>query len=282
MAEYLSLPEVRAQKDEIRAALDDLLARPRVALRPNSRQWVFLRQSLERLLTGGEVPCAFTRQQATQYKFEVDECLRRFYLRAGRPAAFVFRLMDRRRAIALMLVDDTYPRLLDYVLLVATARPEVMRAVPRDQLRDYLPRVVDQAARAEFAVYQKLPAVDLSPLQGCFVLDGPAYRRIWNVAEQHRQRGWVIAEPVYNPSTMRVMKVRVLEVSENHAFLRSQEYWYLRWWSLREQTYVQVYQETNYQRYGLVREGDKWLVALNEYPQPRSIAVIRKARRQSA
>ena len=89
-----------------------------------------MRQGLEKLITGADVPCEFSRQQATQYKFEVDECLRRFFQRPGRPVPFVFRLMDRRRAIALTLVDDAYPSLLDYVLLVAPARPEVLPEVP--------------------------------------------------------------------------------------------------------------------------------------------------------
>ena len=78
---------------------------------------------------------------------------------------------------------------------------------------------------------------------------------------------------------MRVIKVRVLELSPTKASVRTQEYWYLRWWSPREHDYVHVYQETNYQGYGLVLIDGRWLVETNEYPQPRSTAPVRKPQR---
>lgn len=280
MAEYHTLGEIRDQAPELRAAFEDLLARPRVAARPKSRQWKFLNQCLEQLLSGQEVPCEFTRRQATQYKFEVEERLRQFYLSPGRPVPFVFRLMDRQEALRLILVDESYPSLLEYVLLVSPARPELIPTTEPHQLREYLATVVDRAAHAEFEVYKRVPQVDLTPLDGLFVTGGPAYQRIKNLTEQHASKGRVISQPDYNPSTMRVIKVRVLELARSRAFVRTQEYWYLRWWSLSERDYVRIYQETNYQRYGLILS-DGWLVETNEYPQPRSTAPVRKPPKRS-
>ncbi len=275
MAQYLDVKEIRQQATELRAAFDDLLTRPRVALRPRSRQWLFLRLCLETLLGKRGVQCSFTRAQATQYKFEVEERLRRFYLGAGRSVPFVFTLMDRQRASALQLVPDNYPSLLGYVLLVGHARPEFVPRAERAELRDYLPSVIDAAAHAEFAVYKRLPQIDLSPLAACFVVDGPAYQRIKNITEEHHQDGKTLAEPSYNPSTMRVLSVKLVELSSSTAFIRTKEYWYLRWWSLPKNRYVYVYNQTSSQRYFLVRRAGKWLVEANAYPSPRSTTPLR-------
>ncbi|MFI5398508.1 MAG: hypothetical protein ACHQ9S_23505 [Candidatus Binatia bacterium] len=280
MAEYFSLKEVRHHAAELRAALADLLARPRVAARPKSRQWTLLHQCLEHLLTGRRVACEFSRRQATQYKFEVEERFRQFYLSPGKAVPFVFRLVDRQQALRLMQIDESYPSLLDYVLLVSRARPELTPTPRPHELREYLTSVVDRAAHAEFEVYKRLPQIDLSPLEGYFLAGGPAYLRIKNLAEQHASKGRVISQPEHNPSTMRVIKVRVLELSRSKAVVRTQEYWYLRWWSVSDQDYVRIYQETNYQRYGLVLTDGRWLLETNVYPQPRSASPVRRSQKR--
>jgi len=276
MAEYFTIDEVRQHARELGTAFIDLLSRPRVAARPKSRQWQFLRQCLDQLLGGKVVTGDLSRRQATQYKFEVEERLRQFYLSPGKPVPFVFRLMDQQEALRLMLVDEVYPSFLGYVLLISAARPELVPTTQPHELREHLASVVDRAAHAEFEVYKRIPQIDLSPLEGLYVINGPAYRRIENLARQHADKNRVISKPEYNPSTMRVIKVRVLEMSRTRATVRTQEYWYLRWWSPKDKDYVRVYQETNYQRYGLVLTDGRWLVETNEYPQPRSASPVRK------
>jgi hypothetical protein len=169
-----------------------------------------------------------------------------------------------------------------YVLLVTHARPEVIAAPSELELREYLVRLVEDAARAEFTAYAGAPMVNLASLDGLFVPDGPAYRRIRNVIEQHARRGWTIRIPEYNPSTMRVLGVRVGEVSETQATVFTEEHWYLRWWSETEARYAYIYNETNHQRYLLTRVGDRWLVDTNVYPPPRATSAMRRPKDREA
>ena len=276
MTPYLSWSEVRARGDEIRAAFARLLSSPRVAARPTSRQWAFLRACFERLMDPSAEEVSMEPRKAAQYRLEVEKRLRRYYRSAGPALAFVFLLADRGSAVRQDLVGEDYPSSSGYVLLVSHARPEVVAAPSELELREYLVRLVEDAARAEFAAYVSTPEVSLSSLDGIFVHDGPAYRRIRNVVEQHARRGWTIRYPEYNPSTMRVLSVRVGDVSETQATVFTEEYWYLRWWSEVEARYAYVYNETNRQRYILTRVDSRWLVDTNVYPPPRNAALARK------
>ncbi len=282
MTPYLSLSEVRARSEEIRAAFESLLRSPRLAARPTSRQWVFLRACFVRLMDPATEEVTVEQRKAAQYKLEVEKRLARYYRSAGPALAFVFLLMDRGSAVRQDLVGEDYPANAGYVLLVAHARPEAVAPPSELELREYLVRRVEDAARAEFAAYAGVPSVNLSSLDALFVQDGPAYRRIRNVVEQHARRAWTIRYPEYNPSTMRVLSVRVGEVSETQATVFTEEYWYLRWWSETEARYAYVYNETNHQRYILTRVDGRWLVDTNVYPPPRATAAMRHARTGSA
>jgi hypothetical protein len=65
-----------------------------MAGKPKARQWRFFRDAVERLLSGDHFSEFDTvpRVQAAQLKFEVEDKLRRFYLRPGRAPEFVFTL----------------------------------------------------------------------------------------------------------------------------------------------------------------------------------------------
>lgn len=275
MPEYLTLREVRHRGKVIRAAFDDLLRRPSVVQRPRSRQWVFFRACLDTLLKGSAA-VACSRQAAVQYKFEIQDRLTRFFLSEGQPIPYVFELLDRKRALALELVPESYPSTLGYVLMVGPARPEQFPRGRSHEVREHVVSVVTDAAHAEFMAYR---ALSLDPLERYFVIGGPAYQRIQNVVERHKKKQRTLCEPPYNPSTMRVKRVKVLEMSRASAYVRTQEYWYLRWWSLADTDYVNIYDRTNYQRYVVVRVGGEWRVQSNEYPQPLNRARMRKPKR---
>jgi hypothetical protein len=282
MTPYLSWSEVRARRDEIRAAFERLLSSPRVAARPTSRQWEFLRACFERLVDTSMEEVPVEPRKAAQYRFEIEKRLKRYYRSAGPALAFVFLLADRGSALRQELIDEDYPANAGYALLVSHARPEAVAAPSELELREYLVRLVEDAARAEFAAYAGAPTVSLASLDALFVPDGPAYRRIRNVVEQHARRGWTIRYPEYNPSTMRVLGVRVGEVSETQATVFTEEYWYLRWWSETEARYAYVYNETNHQRYILTRIDGRWLVDTNVYPPPRATTAARRPKDREA
>jgi hypothetical protein len=200
---------------------------------------------------------------------------------AGRPFPFVFTLMDHKRAKYSFGMHDDYPDVQGYVLLVGPARPELTQMAPSRALRQHLCSVVVNAAYAEFSVYRKCPEVDLSPLGAWFVVDGPAYRRIRNIAESHQKQRRTLTEPPYNPSMMQVLKVKADRMTGDRAIVRTQEYWYLRWWSLAKEGYEYVYNDTNHQRYDLTYQEGRWLVDSNAYPPPRAIALMRRPRQSS-
>lgn len=276
MSAYLSAAQIAARAVELTAEFERLLASPRIVMRPKSKQWAFLRHCFDIVVAGRSADHDCTPQQALQYRFEAEDRLRRYYLAPGRPVAFVFTLMHAHRARALELVNEDYPVANGYVLLVTEDRTGQRADDPTD-VRDVLERVVADAGEAEWAVYQRLPAVELTPLERSFRAGGPAYRRIQHLAERHHERRWTLTEPHNNPSTKRLIDVKVVKLRGDHAEIRTKEYWYLRWYALDRRDYAQIdWRETNTQTYILTRSGSRWLVEDNIYPPPRNSTPHRK------
>lgn len=275
MSAYLPAYQLAAVAGEVAEEFERLMTNPRIVSRPRSKQWQFLRHCLAVTLRRTSADFACSAQQAVQYRFEVEDRLHRYYLLPGRPLPFVFRLMHLRTALSMNLTDETYPQSNGYVLLVSR---DAREAIMTEDTRDVLERVVNDATDAEWAVYYRLPDLDLEPLERGFLVGGPAYKRIQFVASRHHERRWTIAHPSTNPSTKRVIDVRVLKLERDHAEVRTKEYWYLRWYSLAKGDYAQIeWRETNIQKYMLVRQGDRWLVDANFYPPPRGSAPYRKS-----
>lgn len=276
MGTLMSPVQLAAASSAVLTEFERLLANPRIVARPRSKQWQFLRHCLSVALGGESADFACSPQQAVQYRFEVEDKLRRYYLSPGRALPFVFRLTHLRTARSLNLVDDDYPQANGYALLVSI---DARDAAPHEEnIRDVLERVVNDATDAEWAVYKALPDIDLGPLDRCFIPDSPAYKRIQFIATRHHARRWTISAPETNPSTKRVIDIRVLKLERDCAEVRSKEYWYLRWYSLKDGDYSDVeWRETNVQKYMVVRRDGRWLVEANFYPPPRGSAPHRKS-----
>lgn len=272
--ERLTAEQIRLRAVEIREELERLLARRAVAARPNARQWQFLRHCLQALTTGRSAAFPCDTAKAAQYRFEVDQGLARHYAMKGQPIKFLFELRHGARAMREGTIDEHYPQSNGYVLLVSDVRAPYLTTSERET-RALLERVVADAMDAEFAVYRALPKIDLSPLKGVFVVGAPAYKRIQHLAEQHHRRRWTIANH-NNPSTRRLMAIKDIELLGDEAKVRTEEYWYLRWWSIRERKNTHVYCQRSFQRYILVRDKDRWLVEHNIYPPPRGSAARRR------
>ena len=270
--EFLTLEQLRGWIGEIRAAFDALMENQTLAVRKHARQWQFFRLCLERTL--GASPGAWSMdrpQQLAQLKFEVEDKLRRFYLRHGRPVDFVFALVHRRDALRdRLVVDPQYPHTAGYYLLVRDRRDsgEAAYSTLADS-RAYLERVIASCIDAEFNAYQELPDIDEAPLLRWFRREGGAYRDLVHTLTQLKRRGWVLTNPC-NPSTKRLLAIEVKEIRGNEAVVRTTEYWYLRWWSTIEQKYRYPYRETNRHTYILVKTSDGWRVEENIHPAPRS------------
>jgi len=64
--------------------------------------------------------------------------------------------------------------------------------------------------------------------------------------------------------------MRVKKIDEREAVVTTTEYWYLKWWDLKEGSYTYPYRETNRQVYILRKEVDARKVYENLRPLPRS------------
>jgi hypothetical protein len=111
--EYLSPDDLRSCSAACRAQLEALLATKAVVGKPHARQWKFLKDAVEHLLTGNHSSefAGVSPVQAAQLKFEVEDKLRRFYLRPGRSPQFVFMLVHHSELGLYGLEDGAYPAL---------------------------------------------------------------------------------------------------------------------------------------------------------------------------
>ena len=74
-----------------------------------------------------------------------------------------------------------------------------------------------------------------------------------------------------------MLDIRIVKFEAEKAFVRTKEYWYLRWFALEKNDYAKVdYRETNTQTYVLTRRDGRWLVEDNIYPPPRGSTPSRK------
>jgi hypothetical protein len=279
MSEYLSQEQLKSISRSVRKEFETLFASPMLVRRPRSRQWTFFKRLFSALC--GEKVGGFTasRTHLAQYKFEIESGLRRFYEMAGsRQVPYIFAIRHRGEALTHGLIDEEYPRVNDYVLLVAdTSRGAELP--PKKATRELIERVIDDAVRAELAVYRACPRIDLVPLDGLFLRGGEKFRYIENIARQHHLKGWTISEPPANPSTGRLIRVRVVSIGREKAVVRAVEYWYLRWWSTKEQKYVDhPWKETSRCLYWLVLRDGRWLVEADHLPRPRAQAPRRMGR----
>ena len=271
--EFLTLAEARENAAEIRASFDVLMGIRGLAAKPNAAQWRYFRICLERTLgapTEAE-SLVWHPLQIAQYKFEIEDKLRRLYLRGGQPFAFVFRLVSQRDAWRdHLVIDDDYPEIGGYFLLVRDRRDVAdLTAATTPTTRAQIEMIVAGSIDAEFDAYQALPAIDEAKLVRWYASDGSAYRDLIHTLTRVARRGWILTNP-HNPSTKRLLAISVKEILDGSAVVRTTEYWYLRWWSTVEGKYRYPYRETDRQTYILTQRGEEWLVLENIRPAPRS------------
>jgi hypothetical protein len=131
--------------------------------------------------------------------------------------------------------------------------------------REQILSVVKKAMQAEFSAYQSLPDINLDLIDKYFTRKGSARARIIHLLNRHRQRDWVINNPL-NPSTYEVLDAKLKKIASNKATVMTEEYWYLRWYDTNASEYAFVYNEKNTQTYLIKRGNDgNWRVDVNIY-----------------
>ena len=125
-----------------------------------------------------------------------------------------------------------------------------------------------------------LPEIKTEELSRWFIAESPAIREIITVLTGNSKRGWIISNPL-NPSTKRLLGIKVKKTAGNEAFVNTVEYWYLRWWYKNDNSYVYPYRETNRQTYILRRDTAGWKVYENLRPLPKISLPQRWKKRKS-
>jgi hypothetical protein len=277
---YLAVSEIRRRSVELNGELEMLFNAKALVGKPGARQWRFFRACTRELISG-EIDHAFKALapvQAAQWKYEVENKLSRYYLRPGKPCHFIFTMVHVSRLAQYGLeATEQYPNLAGYCVLVRDFAGDSKTGDINctKEIGSYLERVVAEAVDAEFRAYSALPMTTNNDLLQWFCAQSPAINEIHNIVTRHRQKGWVISNPM-NPSTKRVLKIRVAKVESNEAVVRTMEYWYLRWWDMNRNCYVYPYRETNRQVYILRKGPDGWKVYQNLRPSPRTTTPHRR------
>lgn len=274
--EFLSSHAAREDATGIRRALDLLLASPAVVARPKAKQWRFLVACVDRLLVPGSKSefDDLSPASAAQLKFAVEERLRHYYMRDGRLLSHVFSLAHHSN-LQMYGIDEDYPGVAGYCALVRNIADDRSEPAYIPQLRLFLERLVGEAVDAEFRAYARLPEIDPVDLCRWFNPDGSAYAEVMTVCERHRDRGWTIRNR-WNPSTKRLLNLKVVTLGIEESTVRTTEYWYLRWWDTHREHYTYPYRETTRQMYVAQPSGGEWKVWEVVRPAPRSSIPYRR------
>ena len=274
MSVFMTKNEVVFYKTEITAAFEELIRHPWFSGRRAAKQWQFFRHCFQTLLgkVDEDYPCTGT--QAIQYKYEINDKLQRYYLAFGKPIRFVFRLVSERKQGPSLNEEPDYPSCNGYRLMISYNQKTPDEIQHR---RMQLERTVADAIDAEFDSYRKLPEVETTALDELFDRSCSRYREIVNLLQKHNARGWVLNNEM-NPSTKRLIDVKIRKMSDNNAEVATAEYWLLMWWSTNDQKYAHTYKEMNRQMYYLILRDGKWLVADNIWGKPRTSTPKRNIR----
>lgn len=143
-----------------------------------------------------------------------------------------------------------------------------------NSIESHLVSIVTKANEAEFDAYLALPEeVRTDRLLQYQSAEGTAYKRIYNVLMQHSRKKWTLKNE-YNPSGYIQRKIWIASLSAQKAIIKTNEYWYLRWFEMPTALYRVIYNEENEQTYTLELCSGEWKVTSVYYPGPRNLIHI--------
>jgi hypothetical protein len=273
--EYLSLQEIISLEYEIRKEFNSLLSNKAIVLKPKSLQWQFFSDCIDKLFNSLHYSkfSSFNKSHKAQLKFETEDKLRKFYIRPGKTLNFVFRMIHRKE-LKTYFCDEAilYPHIGGYSILIRDISREKADTdiLTENDIKEYIERVVTEAVEAEFKAYMTLPnLISSADFNRYFVPDCPAIKEIMHVILRHKARGWIISNHM-NPSTKRILNLKIRKIEKREIFVSTTEYWYLRWWDKRKEAYTYPYRETLKQQYVLRKHDEMWKIYETIKPQPRT------------
>lgn len=184
----------------------------------------------------------------------------------------------KRKAVPVVLDPDGVPSLLsDTIWCDLSKNPydqnewkKLCQSLQGVWIDDYkeIKELIRLAIEAEFQAYKSLPTIKFDDIKKFFDENSSAYQRIKNILILHHNREWTISNPD-NPSAVMLLDTVVNQLSPIEYRVNTTEYWYLRWYSTKENKYRLIYNETNNQLYIVKKIGDVFRIEANIYPKPR-------------
>lgn len=273
--EYLTLEEAINKKKDIADELEILLSNKSLVAKPKAKQWKFLKDCTN-ILLNPKFRSQFSslhNYQIAQLKYEAEDKLKKYYLRPGRKINYVFQIVHKKELTNIFNGEaDEYPNVGGYSVLIRDTSNEVTpyHNLTEKDIKEYIERIITEAVETEFEAYQTLPKIiedDL--LNSWFCPFCPAKKEILHVLTRHKERGWVLTN-LMNPSTKRILSIKVKDIQKKEIFVSTTEYWYLRWWDTNKKSYAFPYRETNRQLYILRKDNGIWKVYETIRPAPRT------------
>ena len=141
--------------------------------------------------------------------------------------------------------------------------------IPSDTISN-IESVVRKSLKIELESYKLIPnsQAALLLLDEVFEVNSPAKKRIEEIITNHATRKWTLTND-NNPSTNDLITIDFEKIINDRAYVRTEEYWYLKWFDLNIQDYIYEYNNTNSQIYILDRVGNdykNWKIETNFYP----------------
>ncbi|MHB8871819.1 MAG: hypothetical protein ACYC5G_05180 [Candidatus Doudnabacteria bacterium] len=273
--EYLAFEEAVIKKKDIADELNLLLSNKALVAKPNALQWKFLRDCANVLLNPKfrSKFSSLSNSQKAQLKYEAEDKLKKYYLRPGRKINYVFQIVHKKDLTNIFNGEaDEYPHVGGYSVLIRDTSNEVTpyHNLTEKDIKEYIERIITEAVETEFDAYHTLPKIiedDL--LNSWFCPFGPAKKEIMHVLLRHKERGWILTNQM-NPSTKRILNIKVKDIKKKEIFVSTTEYWYLRWWDAKRNSYAFPYRETSRQQYVLRKDDGIWKVYEAIRPSPRT------------
>ncbi len=126
--------------------------------------------------------------------------------------------------------------------------------------------IVQQAVALEFEVFQSIPSIEnqLEQFSTYVTTEGTAYEKVRQIAQRQIERGWIINNHL-NPSHFDLLDFKISKTEGNTAYVKTDEYWFLKWFDPASKSYAYLYENRNTQLYVLKKKEQQWKIFTNIY-----------------
>lgn len=131
--------------------------------------------------------------------------------------------------------------------------------VPNKEKKDII-TVISEANLRQFTAFRDLNLKDTIRIDSFYTKTGSARKSIVTLLKQSAKCNRRIDIPIDNPSFYKIHSLRVVELSEKEAIVKTKEHWFLKWYDMKEEKYTVSYDHENEQLYELEKENETWKI----------------------